>query len=335
MGMLRDTARYRAEGARLGHAPGVDHLDPVPVPIPANHGERRCGAAAGDAVEDREVVSVRLRLEQRPHPLPDGRHPGRQGDRLRHDEIEQLLGGHEAVRHHLLGPEHGRGERKPPAHHVEHRCDCERAVGAGEVQDVRHRHAHGVEVGRAVGVHHPLRVAGGAARVAQAERGVLIELRPCEVRAESVEEGFVVDRVRQGGLPRLRSRLAAYHVALDRGEIAGESFEEGREVRVEEHDTVAGVVDDVPEILRPQSDIQGVQDRSHRWDRVVELEVAPAVPHEGRDPVTDLDPEVLEAVREGRRARSRVCVGLAVRTARGQGHHLGLRRDPGAAVQQP
>ena len=178
-------------------APALDHLDAGSGPSTSDHGERRGGAPAAEAAEVREVVSIRLGLEQGAHPLPDRGHPGRDGGRLRHDEIEERVRRHEAVRHDLLCTQHGRHEREAPAHGVEHRHDAADAVGAGEVHDVRHRLAHGVEIGRAMGVHHPFRVAGGTARVAKPEGCVLVELGPCDVLAEPVQEQLVVDRVRE------------------------------------------------------------------------------------------------------------------------------------------
>ena len=231
-GVLRDAARHGADRVRLGHPPALDHLDAVAVPVPADEGDRRGGAARAKAREVREVVPIRLGLEQGAHPLPDRGHPGRDGDRLRHHEVEELVRGHEAVRHDLLRAQHGRGVREAPAHCVEHRHDAAGAVGAGEAHDVRHRLAHGVEIGRAMGVHHPFRVAGGAARVAKPEGRVLVEFGPCDARAEPTQERLVVDRVRERRLPRLGAGLAADDVSFDRGEVVGDPLEEGCEVRV-------------------------------------------------------------------------------------------------------
>ena len=201
MGALRDPARHRAERVHFRHAPALDHLDAVDVPEPADEGEGRGGAAADQAVEGGEVVAVRVRFEQRPHPLPDGGYPGGEGDPLGGDEAEQRLRGREPVRHHLLGAEHGGGERESPPHRMEHGHHPAHAVGGAQAHHVRHRLRHGVEVGRAVGVHHPLRVAGGAARVAEPEGGVLVELRPLDLRTEPVDEDLVVHGVGEGGLP--------------------------------------------------------------------------------------------------------------------------------------
>ena len=62
-----------------------------------------------------------------------------------------------------------------------------------------------------------------------------------------------------------------------------------------------------------------MQHGADRRDRVVELQVPPTVPHEGRDPVPEGDPEVEEAVRELPGAAAGVGVRLAMRAVGGQG----------------
>ena len=186
-----------------------------------------------------------------------------------------------------------------------------------------------------MGVHHPFRVAGGAARVAEPEGGVLVELGPLDRVAVSADEVLVVDGVRQRRLPPLRPRLSADHEAFDAGDRGGERLQDREEVLVDEDDPVLGVVDDVLEIAGPEPDVHGVQHGADRRDRVIELEVPPAVPHERRDPVAEGDPEVEEAVRELAGPAAGVGVRLAMRSAAGQGDHLLVGRDPGAAIEEP
>ena len=286
-------------------------------------------------VEGREVVALRLRLEVRPHALPDGGNAGGDGHPLGRDEAGERLGSQEPVGHRLLRAEHHRGEWQPPAHRVEHRHHRARGVRGAEAHGVRHRLRHGVQVGRAVGVHHPLRVAGGAARVAKPEGGVLVELRPLDRVAVTADELLVVDRVRKRGLPPVRARLAAHDEALHARNGRGERFEHGEEVRVQENDAVPGMVDDVLEVPGPEAHVQGMQHGADRRHRVVELQVPPAVPHEARDPVPERDPEVEEAVRELAGAAAGVGVRLAMGAARGEGDHLLVGCEPGAAVEQP
>jgi hypothetical protein len=61
---------------------------------------------------------------------------------------------------------------------------------------------------------------------------------------------------------------------------------------VGDQDLVAGVVDDVGELVAAEADVQGVVGGPHQGGREVRLQVAVVVPAEGGHPVAGADPEL-------------------------------------------
>jgi hypothetical protein len=145
-----------------------------------------------------------------------------------------------------------------------------------------------------VRVEDPLRVAGGAARVAEAGGGALVELRVVERLVAVGEQLVVTDRVR---------KLAGVAVAnddevLDAVELSRQRRNNLDQRVVDEHDTVLRVVDDVDDLLREEADVHGVQDRTHRRNCEVGLEVLLVVPHEGADAIALADAELRQRRRQ-------------------------------------
>jgi hypothetical protein len=96
--------------------------------------------------------------------------------------------------------------------------------------------------------------------------------------------------------------------ALELGRELGQRLDERA---VDEDDAVAGVVDDVDDLLGEQADVQRVQDGAVGGDREVQLEVALRVPAEGRHPVPGLDPEAFEHAAEAVDAIGHLRIGGA------------------------
>ncbi len=171
-------AADRADRARLGHPPSVQHVDPA-------------GAEALD------------------HPAPGRRPAGRGHPQRRHRgaglvpvrQKPQVDRGDAAVEGHTLGVHelgeagavqarsgqdqlvaaHRRAVWDPPRVDVEHRHHRQHRFARADAERAGHRRAVRVEDGRPVGVDHALRVARGPRRVADARGRVLVERRPCEV----------------------------------------------------------------------------------------------------------------------------------------------------------
>ena len=164
---------------------------------------------------------------------------------------------------------------------------------------------------RAVAVEHALRVSGGARRVAERACGALVESRPVELVGMAGDEGLVG---RQLALHHVRHRLVARHQhdALDARDLALQHLEQRQQRRVDEQHSVRRVVDDVLELLREQSGVDGVHDGAHARHRIVELEVAVVVPGQRRDPVAGLDAGGRQRVGELAGAAEHVAPGAAV-----------------------
>jgi hypothetical protein len=76
------------------------------------------------------------------------------------------------------------------------------------------------------------------------------------------------------------------------------------------------VVGDVGDLLGEQARVDGVADRGHARDGVVELEMPVGVPGQGADPVFGLDAKRQQRTRQLRRERAmRIGIGVAVRAA--------------------
>ena len=81
---------------------------------------------------------------------------------------------------------------------------------------------------------------------------------------------------------------------------------------IDEEHLVGGVVDHEGELFGEEAQVEGVEDRAHAGDRVVEFEVAIIVPGERTDTVARLDPEIGQHVRQPLDPRGAVAVGVAV-----------------------
>jgi hypothetical protein len=101
-------------------------------------------------------------------------------------------------------------------------------------------------------------------------------------------------------------------VLLDGGQPGRDLREQRQHRAVDDDDLVAGVVDDVLELLGEQPQVQRVHHRAHGRDGEVGLEVLLVVPHERADAVALLDTERRQRTGE----------------PGGAGSHLGVRRAP-------
>ena len=99
---------------------------------------------------------------------------------------------------------------------------------------------------------------------------------------------------------------------------------------VGEDRAILGVVDDEGDVVGGEPRIDGVADRAHAGDAVVELEMAVVVPGERRHAIAETDAELLERAREPPAAALDLGVGGAVeRGAAEVGNHLRAAAMPG------
>ena len=187
-------------------------------------------------------------------------------------------------------------------------CRYGQLIGQGRNQRVQHQ--------RAVRVHDALGPAGRARGVAHHRRATLVERRPLE-RFTAGDERLVVERPCRG--------LTFVSDDDDVREImcSTECFEDIQQRLVDDDHLVLRVVDDEGEFLGKQAGVQRVDDRTHRGDREVQLEVLALVPQQGGDRVSIANAEF------GQRAGkppgptgAGAQVGAGDRSRRSPRHHL-------------
>ena len=82
--------------------------------------------------------------------------------------------------------------------------------------------------------------------------------------------------------------VAQHHVAFDAGQLVGEFFQQRNECQIGQHQAIPGVICDPGDLIGKQPRIDGVDHRAHAGHRVVELEVAIAVPGKRSDAIAQL-----------------------------------------------
>ena len=312
----------RADGTHFRHAPTVHHAQAELVRQRPDH-RRRAGRAADRRVlERRELELVLLHVVDQIHPYR--RHRGSAVDGLGFDQLEEACAIEPGARKHELCTGQRRGVRNPPGVDVKHRHDRKHRARRRQVLGVRQRDRESVQNGRPVAEEHALRVAGSARGVAQRRRSVLVELRPLEIIGLGCDEILVAGKSRDRRL-RPVAAVGHRHPVLHAFARCGELLDQRREGEIEEHDAVLGVVDDVGELLVEQTRIDRVGDRAHARDRVVQLEVAVAIPGERSDPGSGRDAQPRHCAGETARARVRVAIRIAMdRNFDGPRHDFGV-----------
>ena len=108
-------------------------------------------------------------------------------------------------------------------------------------------------------VHDTLRITRGARGVAHRRCGTLVEFGVGEARLLGIEE-IVVG---QNGSERTGVAATGHDDGLNRRQFAAHLGEQRDQRRVDDDDLVFGVVDDVAQLLREESDVQRVEHRTH------------------------------------------------------------------------
>ena len=303
----------RAHRTHLGHAPAVGDLDVVVAREGVDHGLRHRRAAAQDLHEVLGLAPALLELVEQPQ--PHRRHAPAALDLLAlHQVVERRpveLGtgqddGTAGERRHVgQAPGIGMEERD----HGQDRAVAREQVGAGGDEE------EGVQQHRAVGIEHALGLAGRARGVAERAGGILVELGPHESRRHLRQQALVAEQARD--LPVGRHVLAVGHqrIGLDGAERGFELLHQGQECEIEEQRRVLGVVGDVGDLLGEEARVDGVADGADAGDGIVELEVAVAVPGQGRHPVARLDAEADEGVGELADPLPRLGIAVAMQAA--------------------
>ena len=281
---------HRPERRRLGHAPGVDHAEPVPLLEPLDHRLRRGRAADDHGLDRGGVPGARVAIQLVEDAQPDGGNPGGERHLLVLEQLEQALGVEVGPREDLLRPHHGGGEGQAPGVHVEHGDHREHGVAEREAERVGQRGHHRVQDQRTVGVDDALGASGGARGVAEPGRLPLLEVREGEGVHLRLDHLLVVEREVGSGVPvGPDHHRAQVHVLV-------ESLVDGEEHVVHQQEPILGVVHDVGEVLAREAGVERVQDAPGQRDGEVGLQVAGVVPAQRGDAVTGLQAQAHQRV---------------------------------------
>ena len=139
-------------------------------------------------------------------------------------------------------------------------------------------------------VHHALRIAGRAARVAHRHSRALVEIGVGEAGLLGAKQRVVVER----GPERRGVAGALDDDVLHGRELVTDLGEQGDHGGIDDDHPVFGMVDHVGQLVGEQPDVQGVQHRPHARHGQVGLEMGLVVPHERADAVALFDAEAVE-----------------------------------------
>ena len=248
--LLGSEQRQRADGAHLGHAPAVRHLDIVVAREGVDHRLRHGRAAAQDLRELRRLASALLELLDQAEP-DRGHAPAGLDTLALHQIVERRpveLG---------AGQDEGAaGERRDvgqaPGIGVEQRDDRQDRAVVREQVGARGDQEEGVQHHRAVGIEHALGLACRARRVAERAGGVLVELGPGEGRRHLRQQPLVAEQPAHLAVGRHVLAVGHQHVGLDGLERGRDLLDQRQEGRVEEQRRVLGMVGDVGDLLGEQ-----------------------------------------------------------------------------------
>ena len=225
---------------------------------------RRGRAAGHDPLHRRQLLAAGAQVLQQAE--PDGRHAAGH----RHAFLVEQAGQAGAVQmppgQHQRRPGQRRGVGDAPGIDVEHRHDRQDAAGGAQVEHVRQRDRIGVDHRGAVAVQHALRPPGGAGGVAERARGVLVEVRPGIVIVGRVHQLVVAEQAHAARQFERRhaGRIGHHHDGAHAvRDLRGDAADQRGEPGIDEQHAVAGVVDDVGDVVGREARIDRVADRPH------------------------------------------------------------------------
>ena len=167
-------------------------------------------------------------------------------------------------------------------------------------------------------VQHALRPAGGAGRVAQRAGGVFVEFRPGIVLAGRRDQVVVAQQPHAGRQLQRRHPVGAGH-HHDRlhgsGDRRGDGADHGVEAGLGEQHLVAGMIDDIADVVGVQARIDRVADRPHARRGIIDLQMSVAVHRQRADPVAGLDAQGLQRPHQPAGPALRVGPGVPVNVA--------------------
>src|SRR5215467_6608664 len=139
---------------------------------------------------------------------------------------------------------------------------------------------------RAMGVNDALRVPRCARRIAHAGGRVLVERLPGEVIVNFADPFFIRNSILERCLRHMGS-VGEHDITLDRRQPRRKLLHERHECEVDQHHAILCVIDDPGDLVREKAGIDGVIECPNAEYAVPGLQMAPRVPGQGRNPVTE------------------------------------------------
>ena len=156
----------RAQGAHLGHAPSMQHLDPIVVFEGVDHGRWAGRAPNHGALQGAEAQAFGPHVAE--HHLPHRGHACGKGDTLGFNQAVDRCAVQRRPRKHQFGTHHGGAVGNAPGIDVEHRHHGQDAVPGRHAHHIGQSRGIRMKNGGAMAVHGRFGVARGAAGVAHA-----------------------------------------------------------------------------------------------------------------------------------------------------------------------
>jgi len=173
---------------------------------------------------------------------------------------------------------------------VEHRHDGQGRVHGGEIHHVGQRCGEGMQHHRSMRVQRTLGVTGRTRRVAKAGGGGFIQHWPSVIIVFRLKQSLVAEQVgyqRRRHVPIVGHGDPAFYARAKRQK----HFHQRREIDVEEHQLVVGMVDHPCDLLRKQPRVDRVHHGTATRNRVAQLHMPIAVPGQRADPIALIDAE--------------------------------------------
>ena len=136
-----------------------------------------------------------------------------------------------------------------------------------------------------------------------------------------------------------RNRRAAYVVDDDdvahATDLRSDLLPQGPQRLVDDQDPVKGVLRNIRDVVGKETQVEGVQDRSHAGRRDVDLEMLLMVPAQGRHSFVVPDPETAQGRGQTAASLDDLREGGGLLSVRGPGRHRLARMQPFRVSDQP
>ena len=239
---------------------------------------RRCGASQSNIAHARNVVASKVRrIEQG---IRHRRNQGHVRGPMLLNELENTSG-LEAPHHDLLDPQHGRRLGFAPAVGVEQRDGVQIHHALHVLR--QSRHGHGMQIKRTVAEHHTLGRAGAAAGVEQFGNSVLIDAENVRAFRMALVQQLFVRHIRDGHF------VVKCDEALNLAASRTQHLNQRRKIVFKQQHPSAGVIQDISELQRGQSDIQRHHDSARLHHAVIAFQQLMIVETQICDTIAVLD----------------------------------------------